>query len=487
MIGRFRSMCISYIGKEDSAQDLKQILFCSFSALFLYDVSMDTKCDEKNVFQSSRSNNVTILFPPVSQSQCEKHDTCSRNSGLSPRGVTDVKTNRSVFYPFTVFLCYKRNKTEFWELSESQEENKWLTPTFRERHILWSIIALETKQMPFQFISKLASSVQSSKDSSQRRTPHRLYDDLHWKCPACKSKVPTRSTSLHLFGCLMSVIEPVSGLQLGKHSSSINSLIRTIELSGSLIIDPKDRPQVVRPKTRVLLRPNPHIKHPVIETDDDKRCSNQKTNNKNSVNKELNNKSEGMQNTYKRLNNKKQATRAAVEDKDVKTPASTDTSQKSSETTVQPTKRTEKPRIITRAPYNDPGWTQFKSKLSPCSKCNRSFFHFRVAAHEKYCDKSDKIQKTQGENRVQEEKTTIAKREQEKVEEMSPEQKEEWEAHLNQLKACKKCRRTFFPHRLKVHEKSCHADPVAWVKPLNAKIRSSVYISVYELSYYLYQ
>lgn len=32
------------------------------------------------------------------------------------------------------------------------------------------------------------------------------------------------------------------------------------------------------------------------------------------------------------------------------------------------------------------GWNHFKSKLTSCSKCNRSFFPYRVAAHEKVCN-----------------------------------------------------------------------------------------------------
>jgi hypothetical protein len=39
-----------------------------------------------------------------------------------------------------------------------------------------------------------------------------------------------------------------------------------------------------------------------------------------------------------------------------------------------------------RDPGCDPaGWEHFKSKLTSCSKCKRSFFPYRVAAHEKLC------------------------------------------------------------------------------------------------------
>lgn len=35
-----------------------------------------------------------------------------------------------------------------------------------------------------------------------------------------------------------------------------------------------------------------------------------------------------------------------------------------------------------------------------------------------------------------------------------------WDTFTAQLIPCKKCRRTFFPHRLPVHEKSCKGKPI---------------------------
>jgi hypothetical protein len=85
--------------------------------------------------------------------------------------------------------------------------------------------------------------------------PHRLDDNLHWRCSSCNTFVATHETHLHLNSCLEQIeildpiLSPLSDQEFDKKLLCIQ-------------IKPMDRHQ--RPRTKTLERPTPNLKHPVI-------------------------------------------------------------------------------------------------------------------------------------------------------------------------------------------------------------------------------
>ena len=79
---------------------------------------------------------------------------------------------------------------------------------------------------------------------NKRLLPHRLNDNLHWRCQSCQTQVSTHETEKHLKSCW------------NKFDESDDSKMMIVGHKS----DPKDRP-----RTKKLETPTPNIKHPVIE------------------------------------------------------------------------------------------------------------------------------------------------------------------------------------------------------------------------------
>lgn len=88
------------------------------------------------------------------------------------------------------------------------------------------------------------------------------------RCSSCKSLVTTKETHFHLIECLRTFLVPMR-----------KSVKRTTKSESDVIVDEDDTANgkstsgpVIRPQTRVIRRPTPNIKHPVIsESIEDKR------------------------------------------------------------------------------------------------------------------------------------------------------------------------------------------------------------------------
>lgn len=300
----------------------------------------------------------------------------------------------------------------------------------RERQLKRKHEKSPADQMPFHdLIGKLASSVQlSHRIPSNARSPRRLNDNLHWKCPACKSRVKTRDTQFHLIGCLMSIVQPVL-----EPMSRFTGLVDNID--DRRAFQSPDRRPLIRPKTRVVRRPTPNIQHPIITLED---CSdiavskkgfslrpvatpdlNKKTfvqrslshltkwnmislpslssssspeassSNSSACEKQL--AKEGVKLNQKR----KLQSRRDNDSLGRQGSGSEDLSQEvraMSRLVVKgrkkhsPTPATDvKVNKESTAACNATAWANFKSSLVPCSKCGRNFFSYRVATHEKLC------------------------------------------------------------------------------------------------------
>lgn len=282
--------------------------------------------------------------------------------------------------------------------------------------------------MPFhELIGKFASTLQLTHKFPSRRSPHRLTDNLHWQCPACQSRVTTRDTQFHLIGCLLSMVEPMSRFN---PSSRISAFMNSIDIKGSILIDPEDRRAhtKIRPQTRVV-RPTPNICHPVISIDDCKEAkdctrakapdpqnsrkdnllpSNAKTKNTHKAIQlpspssttavEVTSRiSLGNERASQRINQKRKYKSTIEQEESVKVSGDQSDGLKEeihamSRLMVKGRKKqspsSDKITKVQRGRYSgcDPaGWDHFKSKLTSCSKCKRSFFPYRVAAHEKVC------------------------------------------------------------------------------------------------------
>lgn len=106
-------------------------------------------------------------------------------------------------------------------------------------------------------VSKLFSTTKlvQSRQKKLSLVPHRLDDNLHWRCSSCHSFVATHETHLHLNSCLEQIeisdpiLSPLSDQEFDKKLLCIE-------------IKPMDRHQ--RPRTKKLERPTPNLKHPVI-------------------------------------------------------------------------------------------------------------------------------------------------------------------------------------------------------------------------------
>ena len=287
--------------------------------------------------------------------------------------------------------------------------------------------------MPFhELIGKFASTIQLKNKLPSRRSPHRLLDDLHWKCPACKSCVTTRDTEFHVIGCLLSIVEPMSRFN---PSSRISAFMNSIDIKGSVLIDRDDRRAVptIRPQTRVV-RPTPNIRHPVISIEDCREAVkitkrkikapdakdqlksnasiltlNRKKNPQKAVQSSLLTTTQATRDVSPRIslgnqklndaqqNNPKRKYKTTIEQKTGTgmtgvTDCLRDEMHAMSLLMAKELKKqsssSDKKTKVQRAHFSgcDPaGWDHFKSKLTACSKCNRSFFPYRVAAHEKVC------------------------------------------------------------------------------------------------------
>ncbi|TRY67253.1 hypothetical protein TCAL_02938 [Tigriopus californicus] len=109
------------------------------------------------------------------------------------------------------------------------------------------------------------------------------------------------------------------------------------------------------------------------------------------------------------------------------------------------------------------GVTSSKSQTHvTCSICGRQFGKNSFRFHEPQCQKKQQALKEKQEKEMLEEKRTNSY-----YIDPSPDDNSYdgtfdaiWEAHVQQLVACSKCSRTFFPDRIEVHERNCKGTAV---------------------------
>lgn len=98
--------------------------------------------------------------------------------------------------------------------------------------------------------------------------------------------------------------------------------------------------------------------------------------------------------------------------------------------------------------------------LVNCNVCGKQFGKVSIKFHLPQCQKKQEAQKV----KQQQQDTELKKENQEEINIAVPEYNEAfeaiWEAHVQQLIPCKNCNRTFFPDRIKVHQKSCKGSGV---------------------------
>lgn len=95
----------------------------------------------------------------------------------------------------------------------------------------------------YRFFIGKSQSKSGDFNAAKKGVPHRLQDDLRWKCSICRSLIATNETHSHLMSCCF--------------DSFLDTLL---DDSRSTIMQLDDRP-----KTKRLERPTPNIRHPVID------------------------------------------------------------------------------------------------------------------------------------------------------------------------------------------------------------------------------
>ncbi|XP_053204322.1 uncharacterized protein LOC128388886 isoform X2 [Panonychus citri] len=116
----------------------------------------------------------------------------------------------------------------------------------------------------------LNSSALSSRSSSSHQRikeipPHRLRDNLHWRCSTCNTLVATSETGAHLIGCLLELVGTYIDSELKVDSVDSNS-VYSFQTDHQIMNSTTNvqRRSSDRPRTKKLERPTPNIIHPVI-------------------------------------------------------------------------------------------------------------------------------------------------------------------------------------------------------------------------------
>lgn len=115
--------------------------------------------------------------------------------------------------------------------------------------------------------SPSSSRVSSLSVNRKEIPPHRLSDNLHWRCSTCNSLVTTSETGAHLIHCLIDIVGPFIGsgfLSNPLTPEHLGCLPRSPHMQ-STVQQPVQRRSNDRPRTKKLERPTPNIKHPVID------------------------------------------------------------------------------------------------------------------------------------------------------------------------------------------------------------------------------
>lgn len=396
--------------------------------------------------------------------------------------------------------------------------------TLSVTHPLTPVVLFKTELKDSIFFPSLSPYLKGD----DKRSPRVISDNLHWKCPSCGTLVATKETQTHFVDCLMSFIEdkkmtksprildtPSSPTNSRKNLHSSCSLMSTESKSlGSIISDTSQKSNDKgcstqrsssvtrrRPQTRIVRRPTPNIRHPVITSADFRDPPQQKpegtsvTSDRKTINKTSNNskkeskdpptqtsgnKGSNQKSSRKEINGKSNNNNASEKDPNPVCKEAVEAAME--KLVIRNRNRGVVPKPVS---LRSPGCElvslhDFMAKLSPCKKCKRSFFPYRLASHERLCNEFRDIKvngdemkspKSSSKKEVsscfkkggQSAKCQVSTRQVVEGNEMTEEEKKEWEEHLKSLKdsVCKKCKRTFFPHRLKIHERSCHAQPLS--------------------------
>lgn len=271
-------------------------------------------------------------------------------------------------------------------------------------------------------IGRFTSTIQLSHKLPSRRSPHRLTDNLHWKCPACKSHVATCDTQFHLIGCLITIVDPMSLFNPSRRISSLMSGFDTRSDKGVVSIKRPKQSTLLRPQTRVVRRPTPNINHPVIPAQDHTECKDSGKSAPSSkkiipanARKAIEPRPECHPEASVKSSKRQMLSFTRVKADDAN-PSRKLKSKSCSQNADSPQSGSNQgndlhdevhamSRLMVKGQSKQPhsmdklakvpkprdsgcdqvGWECFKSELRSCSKCKRSFFPHRVAAHEKVC------------------------------------------------------------------------------------------------------
>ncbi|XP_074600551.1 uncharacterized protein LOC141854676 [Brevipalpus obovatus] len=311
---------------------------------------------------------------------------------------------------------------------------------------------------------------------SREKLPHRLTDNLRWRCTICNVLVSTSDTHNHLMTC---VLDTALNIESDRRKRSMQSNINNSNHN--------NRPQD-RPRTKRLERPTPNLRHPVIESlmRNDFFSANQLPGDTSDTSAKIQSKSifptsrtskrigghRGVDSigfrfqtqsnrcfkkpcnscerssaperfhSHHDLNGKK-----CIENSSIKSRSESDS--QDPQVPIKPTELC----------YD---WTSSKMK---CYLCKKDFTPEEMEDHEAGC-----LERWKSENSGQQRLAILHRPSLSSIPGCDP---EGWEHFKSQLNPCSKCGRTFFPHRLATHEKACRGPENKLTNQPNVKAHPS--------------
>lgn len=302
-----------------------------------------------------------------------------------------------------------------------------------------------------------------------------------------------------------------------------NAMTRSMIVTREEIVNSRSS-SLVRPQTRIIIRPTSDIKHPIIPSSSE---INNKTTTKGKLTKEINKmnlrrtNSMNLASTIKedRNNNQKNIAQEKTSKNNKILYSSFDRLVIDDTSNIihgisfrrRPRTAVKKPDCLKPPSQPPAGWKDFHSKLSTCPQCKRAFFPYRIKSHTRICNEireqfQDKLQEQSDQYHLQEKQPPVkehspesqesktesktkkllskiqrnkksrstpttpnpskpsgestAAKEDAKEDETPDFLEREYREAMKKMKRCIKCNRTFFPERIAVHEASCLSIPV---------------------------